>query len=316
MKTRMLDILICPGCLPEERALTLEARERGLEGEVVDGDLLCPGCGARYPVLEGIALLVPDGGAAVERSAKAEARYESAAAVAAYLWSHYLDLLEETAEPTAYAAWGDMLTGTEGLFLDAGCAVGRLTFAMSGRFDFSVGVDLSYRFVKTARRLMHTRSITFDLPLEGRLCEQRAFHLPAEWNPERVEFLVADAARLPFRSDVFAGLASLNLVDKMPKPLDHLREMDRVARAAQAEWLFSDPFSWSTDVAKESDWLGGTESGRFAGRGLENVCALLRGDGQELRPWRIERPADVWWRIRNHENHFETIRSRTVKAKR
>jgi hypothetical protein len=128
---------------------------------------------------------------------------------------------------------------------------------------------------------------------------------------------VGDIQALPFRSAQFSSVASLNLVDKVPRPLLHLQEMNRVAKRRDAQFLFSDPFSWSEAITPAKHWLGGTENGSFSGRGRDNVMALLNGRGDHmLPPWRIEQNGDLWWKIRTHENHFELIRSCFIKAGR
>jgi hypothetical protein len=91
--------------------------------------------------------------------------------------------------------------------------------------------------------------------------------------------------------------------------------MNRVARENGAQLLLSDPFSWSTEIAREADWLGGTKSGPYSGRGMDNIIALLKGAHEQLLPaWSIEQQGHIWWKIRNHANHFESIRSCFVKA--
>jgi hypothetical protein len=112
-------------------------------------------------------------------------------------------------------------------------------------------------------------------------------------------------------------VASLNLVDKLPKPLLHLNEMSRAAMHTGAQLLFSDPFSWSAAYTKEEDWLGGRDSGAYAGEGLDNVQAILEGQAREIDPpWTAENRGEVWWKIRNHRHHFELIRSCIIKAVR
>jgi SAM-dependent methyltransferase len=132
-----------------------------------------------------------------------------------------------------------------------------------------------------------------------------------------VEFIVGDALALPFRSKVFSAVASLNLIDKVPLPLNHLKETNRVSKEKGAQFLFSDPFSWSSDVAEEENWLGGKDHGPHSGRGMDNILLLLTGKKGDLKPtWDITSKGHIWWRIRNHRNHFELIRSCSIKAKR
>jgi hypothetical protein len=140
---------------------------------------------------------------------------------------------------------------------------------------------------------------------------------PAGWRTDNCEFIVGDALALPFRANLFGSVSSLNIVDKVPKPLTHLKEINRVALASAAQCLFSDPFSWSAEVAAPAEWLGGTAVGPFAGRGTDNAAALLEGRIDGLRPaWRIEGRGRIDWRIRTHANHYESIRSCYVKAAR
>jgi hypothetical protein len=109
----------------------------------------------------------------------------------------------------------------------------------------------------------------------------------------------------------------LNLIDKVPRPILHLEEMNRVARKEGAQFLLSDPFSWSEEAASEAEWLGGKTSGPYAGKGIDNVMALLNGNLNRLPPgWDITSHGHVWWKIRTHANHFEQIRSCYVKAGR
>jgi SAM-dependent methyltransferase len=197
--------------------------------------------------------------------------------------------------------------------LDAGGAVGRFAFEMSERCDFAIGIDTSVAFIRAARQLMQERSLTFALKEEGQLGREATIRLPDSWRSERVDFLVANALALPLRKDAIGLFASLNLVDKVPAPLDHLREMNRVTRDREAQFLLSD--SWSVEAAPAEAWLGGTAGGRFAGRGQANIASLLADPAGELAPvWQVDETGHVWWKIRTHANHYELIRSCFIRA--
>lgn len=313
MKPPLLDFLICPGCLPEEIGLSLRASEKDKD-DIVSGTLHCSACNTRYPIREGVAELLPLSG---ENVAPGRSRYESTALVSAYLWSHYADILGDRHATGAYNEWTALMAPLGGLALDAGCATGRFTFEMGLMSDFAVGVDYSRAFIKAARDLMRRRHATISLTREGLLKEDAALRLPESWKSHNVDFVVGDIQSLPFRSGKFASLASLNLVDKVTSPISHLREMNRTAKRAVTQFLFSDPFSWSSEVAHEKDWLGGTLQGPYAGNGIDNVASLLEGkEGELLPPWSIEKQGHVWWKIRNHRNHFELIRSCFILARR
>ena len=344
MLERLLDLLVCPACLPEEHPLS--ATVATAEGEdILEGALRCPSCGGRYPIRQGLAELVPLGAFVPE----AQARYDQWRVVAAYLWSHFADLWGDPHSTGAYARWAEHLTGPgqgngpgdgsgSGLGaklethhdtyleavtgaghgpaagpdgkpgLDAGCAVGRFTFELAARCGFAVGVDLSRPFVSTARTLARQGRLAFEAPREGLLRTPFTVELPARLRENPVEFITADAQALPFRADSFAQVASLNIVDKLPRPLDHLRQCQRVC-AQPGLLLVSDPFSWSEEIAPPEAWLGGTEA---LGAALDNIPRLL---GQ-LPGWSAQAGEPVWWTIRDHANRFERIASQVILARR
>ena len=311
MKSVLLDLLICPACLPDENRLQSHIFEAQGD-DIVAGKLACGACGRTYPVREGIGFLTPSAEAG---QGPAVAKYESAQALSSYIWSHYGDVFKAPDATDAYRRWSDLVTPHSGPALDAGAAVGRFTFEMSRKSDLAVGIDNSVQFVRSARELMLKRCLPFALAQEGLLTAAETVRLPATYDSAKVEFIVADAQALPFRSGAFASLASLNLVDKLPRPLKHLQEINRVACKKNVQFLFSDPFSWSADVARTQDWLGGTPDGPYAGAGIENIKALLDGRLDGLAPpWRIAEHGHQWWKIRNHANHYELIRSWFVKA--
>jgi SAM-dependent methyltransferase/uncharacterized protein YbaR (Trm112 family) len=312
MKKTLLRILICPACLPEEHVLTEHIVGEQKE-DIIEGSLICQHCGRDYLIHDGVAFLDP----ACSGEKKPDSQYESSSVLSSYLWSHYGDLLKDPDASAAYAKWVKLMRSDSGLCLDVGSATGRFAFEMSKRSGFVVGIDNSLSFVRTARDLMIHRRKTFNLVDEGLLTREVNIQLPVDWDMGKVEFILGDAQALPFRKGTFSSLASLNLIDKVPSPMKHLTEMNRAARDLGAQLLFSDPFSWSREAARENEWLGGKSTGAYAGRGMENIVALLRGDKGGISPkWQIEQQGHVWWKIRTHCNHFELIRSCFVKAER
>ena len=313
MKDLMIDILICPVCLPLEKPLRCETMEK--EGDdILLGQLTCKQCSNHFPVEDGIAILLPHRN---HKKKQGPSKYETVPVISSYLWSHYADLWGDEDACKAYGEWADLFQNHSGFFLDAGCAVGRFTFEMSLKCDFAVGIDNSFIFIQAARNLMTHGKKDISIPEEGMLSVRRRITFPETWQQNRVEFLVADVMALPFPAVFFASLASLNIVDKIPFPLKHLQEMNRVARARDSRILISDPFSWSTEVAKEKNWLGGLNQGPYAGKGLDNIASLLKGKTGGLSShWQIEKTDHVWWKIRTHQNHFELIRSCYIRANR
>lgn len=314
MKELLLPHLICPTCLPREEALQPKiAREQS--GDIVQGHLSCPRCRHAYPIKNGIADLRPAGSVTTGATQR---RYEEPLMTGRYLWSQYGDLLgEQTREGALRTGWEELCTTGTGVACETGCAVGRLTFELASSYSLSVGCDLSTEFIATARQLAHNRRIAFNLPLEGKLTERFELQLPEQWRCDRVEFIVADALRLPFATDCFQQVCSLNLLDRVNYPLAHLYELNRVASDSDSSLLIADPFSWEHGPAPEERWLGGSAHGPYPGRGMDNLRALLEGKDRVLQPaWRIEQSGSLAWRLRSHRNHYEVITSEYLVARR
>lgn len=313
MKRFLLPHLICPVCLPKEYRLELSV-DREAAGDITIGKLSCPKCRRRFPIRDGVALLLPDPDSV---SSGGQLRYEEPGMVDRYLWSHFADLWADPDCGEPNPAWSDCLADQAGSALDAGCSVGRTAFEMAARSGWAVGCDLSLNFIKSARRLARDRHLTFSLPMEGNLRETFRLELPPAWRTDNLDFLVADALRLPFARNTFQQTASLNLLDRISYPMAHLFEMNRVATDHGASFLFASPFSWAVSAAPEELWLGGTAAGPYKGHGLENVSALLSGNGHIIAPpWRISSAGAMTWKMRSHRNHCELIRSEFLIAER
>ncbi len=56
MRTKLLELLACPEC---QGPLGCHATRTADDGEVLEGELGCPGCGVVYPVPRGIPRFVP-----------------------------------------------------------------------------------------------------------------------------------------------------------------------------------------------------------------------------------------------------------------
>lgn len=310
MKKQLLELLICPACLPNEHPLGAETivEERG---DILTGALICAKCKTRFSIQNGIAILDPNR----DRREAITNKYETRETVSSYLWTQYGELLNDEKSSHAYSAWAARIRPHAGIALDAGGAVGRVTFEMSAKCDFALGIDNSFAFIEAARQLMNERRITFPLKDEGLLSFDATITAPKEWKSERVEFIVGDALALPLRKGAISSFSSLNLLDKVPSPIRHLQEMNRVTMDKNAQFLLSDPFSWSPEAAEPEQWLGGKREGPYAGKGVDNVIRLLEQGGEKSgTAWRVEERGSVWWKIRTHSNHYELIRSLFIKA--
>ncbi len=300
-------MLICPECLPEEIPLDLDVADEQDE-DILEGEFQCPVCTKAYPILQGVAVILPDvsKGRAVETDG-----YNSKGMLSSYLWSHYCDYLQDPEATDAYQVWSANFRETDGDALDIGCAVGRLSFELSKTHSRVIGLDTSVSFIQKARELLKKKKLRFDMIVEGAITEARSSDLDPAWRFDSVDFLVADALALPFPGKLFPTVTSINLLEKVPDPEKHIMEINRVLHNENAMFIFSDPFSWDETVSRPASWLGGTLEGPYAGRGIDNMAAIFSGKDKIIDPaLKITNQGNVSWKIRKTENLWEHITSR------
>ena len=317
MKKWLIEELICPECLSgqSEEDIVLTARvERETRDDIIEGQLVCPACARRYEIQAGIAVVVPEKTLALTRDSGG---YGSSAMLSSYLWSHYSEFFNGPDATDAYKKWAAAFSPRNGLALDIGCSVGRLTFELTKTHDRAVGIDTSFSFIRAARNLAEQKRLEFDLIMEGRIAEKRSGSLDPAFEYQNAEFIVADAMALPFRSSRFATAGSVNILEKVPDPSRHFTEANRVMDKNSARFLFSDPFSWDETVSSPDQWLSGRTNGAFKGFGQENICRLLQErDGFFSPGFDIKKTGDVLWKIRKTRNLWEHITSQFIIAQR
>ncbi len=313
MKQWVSDKLICPQCLDAENPLDLTARETRAD-DIIIGEMVCPQCGGIYPIEQGIAVLLPE----KTRDILSDHRgYNAPGMLSAYLWSHFGDLLNDSGATQAYQVWSKAFTPTSGDALDVGCAVGRLSFDLAESHDHVIGLDTSIGFIRKAREILTQKEIAFDLIVEGHITEPRTHRFDEGRDFSRVDFIVADALALPFRARAFATTAAINLLEKVPDPLKHLTEINRVLRDRSAMFLFSDPFSWDESVSPPERWLSGNGNAQYSARGIDTMRRMFAGEfGVFDPPLGIADDGNVAWKIRKTENLWEHITSQYLVGRR
>ena len=313
MKKWVADKLICPQCLDAEVQLDLTVSETQAD-DIMDGELKCPQCSAIYPIQQGIAVLLPETTRDILRDQQG---YNAPGMLSAYLWSHFGDLLGDPDATQAYQAWSADFRPTTGDALDVGCAVGRLSFEMAATHDHVIGLDTSIAFIRKAREILTSKQIAFDLIVEGHITEPRTYRFDESQGFTKVDFIVADALALPFRERAFATTAAINLLEKVPDPLKHLTEINRVLRDRSAMFLFSDPFSWDEAVSPPERWLSGNGNAHYSARGIDTMRRMFAGEFNVFDPpLCIADDGNVAWKIRKTENLWEHITSQYLVGRR
>lgn len=280
----------------------------------MDGDLHCDGCNQTYPIHNGVAVLLPETSPSPPSGSSA---YNSSGMLSAYLWSHFADLLRDKGATDAYLKWASLIRPSDGFALDIGCSVGRLSFEMSRFHQRVVGVDTSFAFIENARKLLSEKRLSFDMIVEGMITERKECGLSGDWRYDRVEFIVADALALPFPSSHFNTVCSVNILEKVPNPLGHLMEVDRVLADRAGRFLFSDPFSWDESISPPDSWIGGNPDGANKGRGAAAMRRLMTSNRHCFNPpLEIAEEGNIAWKIRKTENLWEHITSQFLVGTR
>jgi SAM-dependent methyltransferase len=268
------------------RPLTLGTVAREDDGDIREGALVCsePRCLREHPIVDGIPIVVADlqswathqldavlwrddlspftesllGDAVGPASAFDRER----TTLSAYGRVHWGDF--DTAEPLpASSSLGslvhtalDLPEPVQGAWVDLGCAVGRATreLALEG-CSLAVGVDLSFGMLRVAERVRRDGCAVFPLRRVGLVfdrCEVRVPGMPSG----QMSFWCADVDNLPFADGSFDGALSLNVLDCVPSPLQHLVEMGRVLKSG-GRAVLTTPYDWTVSATPLGQWLGG-----------------------------------------------------------
>ena len=270
MRYETLPTLRCPaGCLPELEPVPDE--ETG--DAILNGKLVCVGCGCEYPVTDGIARLLPLNLSSPKHlntqtpehpntqrptpnaaSAAELKRSEMAARDAqaeAYDKMRGLALFSKIEIPVTLA---QMNLKSNDVLLEAGCGTGRMTPIFAARCASMVAVDFSFESLRRCQAKLKRAGIT------------------------NVDLAQADVCALPFQSDAFAKLVSCQVLEHIPTPESRARMISELARVTESGGkvvLSAYQHSLYTRLfgQKEGQHDGGIYYYRFTRRELRNLLA-------------------------------------------
>lgn len=315
--------------------------------------MLCsnPLCLSEYPVIDGIPLLVADLRAYVTQNvAPLLGRTDLSSAMesllgdccgpgsafdlqrqhlSTYAFNHYGDFDTDASDFTAYLSstiakvlrQGVALIDRvpTGLVLDLGCAVGRTTFELArDSSDLVLGLDLNFSMLRTAVAVMNTRTLTYDRRKCGMIFERRRF--PVDFpGADKVDFWACDVTNLPFAEASVALGTSMNLVDCVSSPYEHLRELTRVLQPEGAA-LLSTPYDWSAYATAVESWLGGhSQRSNNQGNSAEILRSLFAGGGHPHALTGLTLAAEaenIPWTLRLHDRSFMSYSNHLVVGRK
>jgi len=262
MNMRFTNSLICLHHRDKQVRLTLNPLNVVGDSECVEGLLVCELCNTRYPIVEGVPILIRDflryasnRGAVygswllgsktivmkeflrdfatrLNPDSVSNDRYEEDGYwFTPYKWTqydytfddHFLKLLKRDIKPTELydKIIGQVPVRSEGLALDLGCSMGYTTLQLSRKYSYTIGIDLSFSFVKEARRRM------------------------SQANIRNSEFCVADSMDPPFGAMKFDLVLVVNLLE-LVDPTKLLSSIHGLLKP-HAEAFFADPYDYNRE---------------------------------------------------------------------
>ena len=344
----------CPVCRARSgtnSALFLAIEERGDREGVEAGILQCSGCGAEFPIIDGMPILVADVRRFVEENifylmarsdlppavesllgdaAGASSGLQSIRQhVSSYVWDHWGD--HDPQEPPETTGGGrpgavvrvleaglDLLPAhlPEGPILDMGCGPGRVAAELAARTGRLVlAADLSVPLARAATQAL-SGVIEYPRRRVGMVYDRRRFAVSMPGS-DKVEVWLCDALQLPFADETFALATSINLIDCVADPRTAIEEMGRIL-CPGGQAVIALPFDWTDRVTSPDRWLGGhSQRGPHQGR-AEDVLHSLLNEG-ELGVATLRQhgePVDVPWQVRLHDRSCMHYTCRVVAAQR
>ena len=237
--------------------------------------------------------------------------------VSTYTFDHYGDLDPAAHEDTSVSPGSILNLLKQGLSgmpeqnvgpaVDLGCAVGRTSFELAKTVDDLVlGIDLNFTMIRTAALILNEGRVVYPRRRVGISYEKTEFRAAFE-GASKVDFWVCDANSLPFGDETFSLATSLNVLDCVQSPYDHLKEIGRILKPDGGA-VVSAPYDWNVNATPVEAWLGG-HSQRSENQGASEMMlrSLLSGGTHPYAIQELELVSEsesVPWTLRLHDRSF------------
>jgi SAM-dependent methyltransferase/uncharacterized protein YbaR (Trm112 family) len=332
---------VCPRCWKtagNRSRLEIRSALKQDRDSINEGILVCPDpqCLSEYPVIDGVPIIIADLRTYVSQNivpilsrcdltdtmesllgdccGQGSVFDSQRQHLSTYVFDHYGDLDPEESKNSPVLPGSVQRLLRHGLssindkvcgpVIDIGCSVGRTSFELAETFgEIVLGVDLNFSMMRTAASILAKGRVTYPKRRVGLVFDRREFSATFA-RKENVDFWVCDATCLPFSNASFSLGLSLNVLDCVTSPYDHLKELARILKP-DAGALVSMPYDWNVNATPVETWLGG-HSQRSENQGASEIMlrSLLSGGGhpnaiEELEL--VSEPGDFPWTLWLHD---------------
>lgn len=231
--------------------------------------------------------------------------YETDELLGQYLAFHFgADYFGESNYPARCAALCSELTagGPQRSALDLGCAVGRSSFELARHFDTVTGLDLSKRFIDSAKLLQQKGEQDYFLRDQGELgstAKARLADFGLENLAGKVSFAVADACNLTEEYSGYDLIFAGNLIDRLEDPKAFLGRIHKHL-AENGVLVISSPYTLMEKYTPRENWIGGYDKNNRPVTVLDGMREILEPHFELM-----QEPIDLPFVIRETQRKFQ-----------
>jgi SAM-dependent methyltransferase/uncharacterized protein YbaR (Trm112 family) len=307
------ELLVCPGCRTHatvDGELRIDLRTLDRAGE----QLACE-CGRRYPIVDGLPIVMADASGFLQNEIAAILERDLAPNLAQLLArdqpddAPYPRLLEHLSIYVD-AHWGDRAKPAPdgpgsgfgmqplvdkiaerararvGAAVELGCSAGRILAELADGADHVVGLDLHFGTLRRARTLLAGERLAYNRRVAGR---HYTLATATGRRHDNVSLICGDALDPPLVPGVFDRVVALNVLDSVRHPRQLLSVLHGLCKRG-GELILSSPYNWQSHIVADAERIGGDNPAK----GL--VTLLTSGDlGTRFA---IEDEAELPWTLR------------------